>query len=124
MLIRIGQDPSEVSPDLPVNWNAPDIQIGRKWDIPTIRHFLRLPKSFRAIYPSIIEVCYLDPKIEEDDDFEEYRFKRGGFPPICIRKTKGKLTIIDGNHRVYWCQQVGYETIAAYVVDDDLQRKR
>ena len=128
-IFRAGDDPNNTSPDMPVNWNEADIQMLRKWDEPTIRKFLKLPKSYVAIYPSILELSELDAKVEEPDengdggyDYEDFRFSKRGFPPIVVRKTNGRFSIVDGNHRVYWAQQwTKYRTIAAWVVDDDIQ---
>ena len=130
---KVGYDPNEESPDMPVDWNNPDIQMNRKWDIPTIREFMGLPKTYQAIYPAVIDVNELDPKLAEEDDdipederggydWEEFRFRRRGFPPVLVRRTKGKLHMLDGNHRVYWAQNhTRYQTIGAWVVDDDIQ---
>jgi hypothetical protein len=30
--------------------------------------------------------------------------------------------MVDGNHRVKWAQESGYRTIAAWVVDFDIQK--
>lgn len=130
---RVGFDPKEESPDFPVDWKNPDIQMNHVWDIPTVKKFAGVPKNYEAIYPSIIDVNELYPKLAEDDDdipeedrggydWEEFRFRRRGFPPIVVRRTNGKMHILDGNHRTYWAQQNNYQTIAAWVVDDDIQK--
>lgn len=128
-IFKVGEDPNETSPSMPVNWNEPDIQMLRKWDEPTIREFLKLPKNYVAIYPAIIELSNLDAHVEDPDseegsyDYEEFRFSKRGYPPIVVRRTNGRLSILDGNHRVHWAQQwTKYTTIAAWVVDDDIQK--
>jgi hypothetical protein len=129
---RVGFNPSEESPDMPVDWNNPDIQINGVWNIDSIRKYAGLPPTYTAIYRSIVEVAFLDPKLAEEDpedgedgggyDWDEFRFRRRGFPPVLIRRTNGKLHIMDGNHRIHWAQQVGYNTIGAWVIDDDIQK--
>lgn len=129
---KIGEDPDEVRPDMPVNWDASDIQMLRKWDMPTIREFLGLPKTYEGIYPAILDVSDLDPSLAEEDpedgeegggyDWDEFRSSKRGFPPILVRRDmRGKLHIQDGNHRAHWAQETGKRTIAAWVVDDMIQ---
>ena len=129
---RIGQDPKEIRPAMPVNWDVTDIQILAKWNIKTIREFAALPKTFTAIYPAILDVGDLDPKFaEEEEEFgewggyewDEFRRNKGGFPPILVRRNEhGHILMMDGNHRVKWAEEVGYRTIAGWVVDEFLQK--
>ena len=128
---RIGQAPDEEQPDMPVNWDEDDIQMLHKWDVPTIRKFLGLPKTFAAVYPSIIDVDMLDPQLAEEDpewndeggyDWDGFRIKRNGFPPVLLARHNNSLFIKDGNHRIKWAQESGYKTIAAWVVDFDIQK--
>lgn len=127
---KVGLDPGEESSDVPINWDEPDLQMLCKWDIPTIRKFLGLPKSYVAIYRTIIDVNELDAHVGDDDsgedtyDYDEFRYIKRGLPPIVIRRTNGRLFMVDGNHRVYWAQHhTKYQTIGAWVVDDDIQKK-
>lgn len=55
-------------------------------------------------------------------DEDEFRFDRGGFPPIVItRQQDGNLVINDGNHRAdIWSQQ-DYDVAPAWV-NDELMR--
>jgi len=123
---KIGIDPEDGYSDMPVNWNCSDLQMGRKWDENTIREFMGLPPTFIAIYKSIIDVGELHPRLaggEEGEDWDEFRMKTHGFPPIVVvRTTTDKLKIADGNHRVYWAEQSGYRTIGAWVVDKLIQK--
>ena len=131
---RIGFDPDKESPDMPVDWDAKDIQVCAKWDINTVRAFAGKSKRFAAIYPAIIEVDDLYPHLAEDDledgdeygggyDWDEFRMRRRGFPPIVVRRTeRGDIEIMDGNHRTTWAQNSNYKTIAAWVVDEFLQK--
>ena len=131
---KVGFDPSDEHSDLPINWEESDIQVGRKWDVPTIREFLGLPNTFIAIYRAIVETNDLDPKLAEDDpdipeegrggyEWEEFRFRRRGFPPVLItREVGGRLVINDGNHRVYWAQKNNLRTIGVWVVDKLIQK--
>lgn len=126
-LFRIGEDPDEVSSDTPIDWNAKDIQMLYKWDIPIIKKFVGLPATFQAIYPAIVEVNELDEKIEDDPeeyDWSEFSsaYKRGIPPIVVIREETGQLRVADGNHRVYWARQRGYNTIGAWVVDYLIQK--
>lgn len=131
-LERIGEDPDESRPDMPVNWDAKDIQILDEWNPKTIREFLALPKTFQAIYPAILETSDLDPKFaEEEEEFgewggyewDDFRRNKGGFPPIVVRRNiHGHILMVDGNHRVKWAQEVGYRTIAGWVVDELIQK--
>lgn len=124
---KIGQDPSEEYSDMPIDWDASDIQMLKKWDENTIREFMGLPLTFTAIYKTIVNVNELNPRLadgeEEEEDWDEFRKKTSGFPPIVIiRTTTGKLKIANGNHRVYWAEQNGYRTIGVWVVDKLLQK--
>lgn len=131
---RVGYDPKEESSDMPIDWDNPDIQINGVWNIPNIRKFLGLPRTYDAIYPAIIDVNELDPKLAEEDDdipeeerggyeWDEFRFRKRGFPPVVVRRTNGRLHMVDGNHRVYWAQHsTRYQTIGAWVIDDDIQK--
>lgn len=132
-LMKVGYDVNKERSDVPIDWNNPDIQMGAVWSIPVIRKFLSLPKSYVAIYPAIVDVNELNPKLAEDDDdippeerggydWDEFRMSRKGFPPVLIRRTNGRLTILDGNHRIYWAQETNHSTIGAWVVDDDIQK--
>jgi len=133
-LSKIGYSPDEEYSDMPINWDESDIQMGRKWDIPTIKEFLGLPKNYQSIYQAIVDVNELNPRLAEKDpefndgededggyNWDGYGMRKRGFPPILIKRKNGKLIIMDGNHRVTWAQNVGYDTIAAWVVDDDLE---
>ena len=128
---KIGLSPDEEYSEMPVNWNEPDIQCTGTWNIKTVREFAGLPKTFVAIYKSIIDVNELDPQLAEEDpefndeggyDWSEFRMRKRGFPPIVVRRvTSGKIVLMDGNHRTKWAQESGYNTISAWVVDDFLQ---
>ena len=40
-----------------------------------------------------------------------------------VSRYNGRLSIEDGNHRTYWAQNyTRYDTIAAWVVDHDMQK--
>ena len=130
-IYRIGMSPDEEHSEMPVNWDEPDIQCTGAWNIKTVREFAGLPKTFVAIYKSIIDVNELDPQLAEEDpefndeggyDWSEFRMRKRGFPPIVVRRVKsGKIVLMDGNHRIKWAQECGYNTISAWVVDDFLQ---
>jgi hypothetical protein len=133
-LFRVGFDPDEESSETPIDWDKPDIQMWKPWDVPTIKEFLGLPSNFNCIYPSILDVNELDynlaeedPDIPEDErggyDWDEYRvFARRGLPPIVVvRSQDGHISLADGNHRLKWATEVGYQTIGAWVVDKLLQ---
>jgi len=49
--------------------------------------------------------------------------ERGGeIPPIKIRKNKnGSITILDGNHRLEYFRDKGYESIPAFVIDEGVK---
>ena len=99
---KIGYDPETTSSEMPVNWDAVDLDTLDKRDAHSVRRASGKPDSFTAIYPSIMEVSGLNPRIVERDDswVDEFRFRRGGFPPILIRRTvSGRIQIADGNHR-------------------------
>lgn len=118
---RLGTSPTEASPDFPVNWNEPDIQMGTAWNKEVVRKFAGVSNKI-PIYPSIIDLNELSPKLVEDDpeeaDWSEYKHHSKGFPPIVVqRKKNGNLIVMDGNHRTYWAQQNNYNTIGAWVVD-------
>lgn len=130
---KVGYSPDEEYSDMPIDWDAQDVQILDKWNINSIRQNFKLPLTFVAIYPAIIDVNELDPKLAEEDpdaeeektgyDWEEFRFKKRGFPPILVmRDEHNKLHIMDGNHRTYWAQQNGHRTIGAWVVDKLIQK--
>ena len=128
---KVGLSPEKVRPDLPINWDAPDLAINGKWNEYSIRRFVGLPQSFIAIYPAIIDVNEIDANIRDDDDQDwiEFRMKKQGFPPIVlVREKSGKLFLVDGTHRVYWAQQHGYRTIGAWIADkviqNDIDRRR
>lgn len=131
-LEKIGEDPDETKPDMPVNWEATDIQILDVWNPKTIREFMSLPNTFQAIYPAILETSDLDPRFaKEEEEFgewggyewDDFRHNKGGFPPILVRRNVyGHVLMADGNHRVKWAQNVGYKTIAAWVVDELIQQ--
>jgi poly(A) polymerase len=129
-VFKIGLDPNETQPDMPVNWDEVDVQILDKWSVETVRAFVPLPKTYQGIYPAIIETSDLDPRFAEeelefgDDGYEwsEFRRKTRGFPPIVVRRRIGnRIEILDGNHRAKWAQESGYRTIAAWVIDDVVQ---
>jgi hypothetical protein len=128
-LEKIGYDINEESSDLPIDWDAVDLQIDRKWDEYSVRKFVGLPDTFIAIYPSIVDVNELDAHTGGDeetgiDDYEydDFRHTKRGFPPIVIMRDETGVYIVDGNHRVYWSQKNDYQTIGAWVVDKLLQK--
>ena len=129
---RIGFNPDEERPAMPVDWDATDVQILSKWNVKTVREFAGKSKNFTAIYPAIIETCDLDPHLAEEEpeegeevggyDWSEFRMHKRGFPPIVVCRTKsGHIEMMDGNHRVKYAQELGYDSIAAWVVDEFLQ---
>lgn len=129
-LERVGQDPSKQRSNMPINWNAPDLWAHTGWDENEVRHFAGLPNTFTALYRTILPVSELYAKLVEDDptepseyDWSEFRIRKGGFPPIVVlRDENKKLHIMDGNHRVAYAEDVGYQTIGAWVVDKFLQK--
>lgn len=137
LIYKLGLDAEENYSDMPVNWNETDVQITGKWDVTSIKDFLKLPRKYQAIYRAIVDINDLDVHLAERDpdlrdpedpdedggyDWSEFSMRTKGFPPIVIRRTKDKrIHIVDGNHRVDWGQRVGYKTISAWVVDDVIQ---
>ena len=131
---KVGYNPDEEYSDMPIDWDASDIQMLRKWDENTIREFMKLPPTFIAIYKAIVDVNELDahigneddPEGEDNYDWDEFRSIKNGFPPIVItREINGRLLIVDGNHRVYWAQRAqkkNYKTIGVWVVDKMMQK--
>jgi hypothetical protein len=79
-IFKIGGDPDDESPKMPVNWDGADIQMNRKWDVPTVKEFLGLTKSYEAVYPAIVDVSDLDEKLaeEEPEEGEEGGEESGG----------------------------------------------
>ncbi len=126
---KVGYSPNEEHSDVPINWDETDIQMLHKWDIPTIKKFLALPKDYVAIYPAIVDLSDLDPHVGDDEtgedeyDYSEFRYMKRGLPPVVVQRQNGRLIMVDGNHRVHWAQKwTNYQTIGAWVVDDDLQK--
>lgn len=80
------------------------------------------------IYQAWIDLCDLPSPTGEDitdgrlDGDSGARFElsiRGGPPPVKVRVTaRGKLEILDGNHRLAWWAEQGFDTVPAYVIDE------
>jgi hypothetical protein len=130
-ILKIGSDPRHAHSDLPIDWDAIDRSMGRKWDVDVIREFLGLTPRFSAIYRSILNTSDLNPQFTKEElefgdtgyEWNDFRIRKSGFPPIIVvRNEHGSIIISDGNHRTKWAQKVGYHTIGAWVVDKLLQK--
>ncbi|MEI6420968.1 MAG: hypothetical protein WCP55_02045 [Lentisphaerota bacterium] len=54
---------------------------------------------------------------------EEFAFKKRGFPPAVVtRIDKNKFQINDGNHRIDYWQEMGYDMCPAWVNDEWMRR--
>jgi hypothetical protein len=122
-----------------VDWYAQDLQdSGRVTEASLLRDYNEGKPAL--VYQSYIDVNDIpDPVLaeeedrkrggdEEDDegsgyDWEELRMSgnRRSTPPIKVRVTpRGKVEILDGNHRLRFWQEQGYDSYPAWVID---QRK-
>lgn len=123
---KVGHDPNEEYSDLPINWHAIDLSVGKGWDTNSVREFAGLKSDFTAIYPAILNTVDLDGSAEDVDDpvtWDEFRIQKGGYPPIVVlRDENGKVRVMDGNHRLIWAQNSGHQTIGAWVVDKLIQK--
>lgn len=131
-----GFDPNDVKKTTaPVNWQEPDIQMIAAWDENKVREFLGLPKS-AIIYKSLIPISNLNEKLAEEDsgglgeeesfyDWSELQSRKSNPPPIVVtRKSDGNIVINDGNHRVRFWSEKGYEEVPAWVYDELLTMYR
>lgn len=129
-----GYDPNDTKKTTaPANWNEPDIQMNSIWSEKTVREFLRLPKS-AIVYKSLIPLSSLREELVEEQagglegeeegfetsyDWSELQSRRTNPPPIVVtRKVDGNIVINDGNHRVRFWSENGYEEAPAWVYDE------
>jgi hypothetical protein len=51
------------------------------------------------------------------DELNRFNEKRDAIPPVTLRQNKnGSVSIIDGNHRIQWFRDQGFDSIPAYVI--------
>ena len=129
-----GYDPSDTKKTTaPVNWQEQDIQMLSPWNENKVREFLRLPKD-AVVYKSLIPISNLREVLVEEDkeylkgedeefstsyDWSELQSRRTNPPPIVVtRKADGNIVINDGNHRVRFWSEYGYEEAPAWVYDE------
>ncbi len=51
------------------------------------------------------------------DELQGFNPKRDSIPPVTLRQNKnGSTSIVDGNHRIEWFREQGFDSIPAYVI--------
>lgn len=130
----VGEDPKDYSGKVPsVDWNKNDVQILGPWTEQSVREFTKARKDV-PIYRAMVPISDLDEHLAEEDrpngdedenpsewpgyDWSDYR-RNNSFPPIVVMRTEsGEIKMVDGNHRVHYWRQIGYELAPAWVVDE------
>lgn len=120
----IGQDgPQGSTPE--VSWDALDLA-DKGTPASILNVYGRNDKG--RVYQAWIETSDLPtPKGEDitegrlDDDSgarQELSF-RGAPPPLKVRvSARGKIDLLDGNHRLAWWREAGHDSVPAYVIDE------
>lgn len=110
----------------PVNWDEPDVQINDVWSEETVKEFLQLPDD-AVIYQTLADANDLSPSLAEEDevgsgyDWSELQNRRSNPPPALITRTvKDVILIHDGNHRIRFFQDRGFEYIPTWCYDEKI----
>lgn len=122
------EQPEGSAPD--VAWYDQDLQDSGRHVSPAsiARDYVREADRQRVtVYPAYVprgdipdEICAEEECDDEDGgsyDWDQFRF-RGSPPPIkLLVKRDGTIEIVDGNHRLRWWREQGYDDIPAWVID-------
>jgi hypothetical protein len=125
---RLGaEEPEGNSPA--VDWSGQDLQdSGKSVDEESILKDYGSGKPGK-VYRAYVDPSILEPKLAEEDDEDEdsatYDWDeldrsrgRAPVPPAKILvRANGKVEIIDGNHRIKYWQNHGFDSIPAWVID-------
>jgi len=123
---RAGEDPSTRVPrPAPVNWEEPDIQVNGRWTLQSVASFVGAPAD-GVIYRALVPLSDLSETLVEEEDAEEgltydwseMQSRRHPPPIVVVRGEGGGLKIADGNHRVRFWRENGYEYAPAWVYDE------
>ncbi|CAM6006571.1 unnamed protein product [Sphagnum balticum] len=123
---RLGsQEPDGDSPA--VDWEMEDLQdSGKAVDEESILRDYGGGKPGK-VYRAYVDPSILEPKLAEEEDedggtydWDELNMSQGRKPvppaKILVRQN-GKVEILDGNHRISYWQDKGFDSIPAWVID-------
>lgn len=126
----VGVKEDDLEGDAPdVNWYDRDLQDSGKVTRESILATYGNPKAktVPVVYQRYIDLNDLDEKLVEEEDADDvdpagYDWsefdRRGTFPPIKVDVgADSKPNIIDGNHRVRFWRETGFEYAPAWVLD-------
>jgi hypothetical protein len=115
--VEIFAEPTGSAP--PVDWTRNDL-INRGTAESALKSYGRGRGEAKQGYVNLSELP--QEKLaggKRDYDWEELRSTRTNPPPATVRINKnGTMSILDGNHRIHYWREQGYDQIPAFIIDE------
>jgi hypothetical protein len=122
-----GSPPASVAPKRPA-FDASSEPIGNApraaWGAEDLQDYRKEAKPHETVENAYVSLGSI-PKAKlaggksqyDWSELEKFNARRGSIPPVTVRVNKnGSTSIIDGNHRIEWFREQGYDSVPAYVI--------